>query len=67
MTDGMQAGPEACPLAQYTDERYEEIEARIELFFDRLAVAPLPVPFAVRPGFLTSGAARGNISSISFD
>ncbi|KAJ7723249.1 hypothetical protein B0H16DRAFT_1385505 [Mycena metata] len=52
------AGPEACPLSRYTDEPYEEIEARLEYFFDTLAVAPLPVPFAVRPGFLTSGAAR---------
>ncbi|KAJ7330409.1 hypothetical protein DFH08DRAFT_882587 [Mycena albidolilacea] len=52
------AGPEACPLTQYTDEPYEEIEARLESFFDNLAVAPLPVPFAFRPGFLTSGAAR---------
>ncbi|KAJ7605358.1 hypothetical protein DFH06DRAFT_1252907 [Mycena polygramma] len=33
-------------------------EARIESFLDKLAVAPLPVPFAFRPGFLTSGAAR---------
>ncbi|KAJ7687836.1 Alpha/Beta hydrolase protein [Mycena rosella] len=52
------AGPEACPLTQYQDEPFEEIEARIESFFDRLAVTPLPVPFAFRPGFLTSGAAR---------
>ncbi|KAJ7484005.1 hypothetical protein B0H11DRAFT_1196196 [Mycena galericulata] len=52
------AGPDACPLAEYTDEPYEDIEARLESFFDRLAVTPLPVPFAVRPGYLTSGAAR---------
>ncbi|KAJ7763322.1 hypothetical protein B0H16DRAFT_1368317 [Mycena metata] len=52
------AGPEACPLSRYTDEPYEEIEARLEYFFDTLAVAPLPVPFAVRPGFITSGATR---------
>ncbi|KAF8146414.1 hypothetical protein K438DRAFT_1869647 [Mycena galopus ATCC 62051] len=52
------AGPDACPLTQYTDEPYEEIEARLESFFDELAVTPLPVPFAFRPGFLTSGAAR---------
>ncbi|KAJ7248857.1 Alpha/Beta hydrolase protein [Mycena haematopus] len=52
------AGPEACPLTQYTDEPYEEIEARLESFLDDLAVAPLPVPFAFRPGYLTSGAAR---------
>ncbi|KAJ7077615.1 hypothetical protein C8R44DRAFT_689517 [Mycena epipterygia] len=52
------AGPEACPLADYTDEPYEDIEARLESFFDRLATTPLPVPFAFRPGFLTSGAAR---------
>ncbi|KAJ6550847.1 hypothetical protein DFH09DRAFT_988697 [Mycena vulgaris] len=52
------AGPEACPLAEYADEPYEDIQARIESFFDRLAVTPLPVPFAFRPGLLTSGAAR---------
>ncbi|KAJ7482544.1 hypothetical protein FB451DRAFT_1084919 [Mycena latifolia] len=54
-----QAGPKACALAEYTDEPYEDIEARLESFFDRLALAPLPVPFGYRPGFLTSGAARG--------
>ncbi|KAJ7181518.1 hypothetical protein C8R43DRAFT_869680 [Mycena crocata] len=53
------AGPDACPLSEYTDEPFEDIEARLEAFFDRLAVSPLPVPFAFRPGFLTSGAARG--------
>ncbi|KAJ7463036.1 hypothetical protein FB451DRAFT_1266699 [Mycena latifolia] len=52
------AGPEACPLAEYQDEPYEDIGARIEAFFDRLVVAPLPVSFAFRPGFLSSGAAR---------
>ncbi|KAJ7629198.1 hypothetical protein DFH06DRAFT_722333 [Mycena polygramma] len=52
------AGPEACPLTTHTDEAYTEIQARIESFLDKLAVAPLPVPFAFRPGFLTSGAAR---------
>ncbi|KAJ7226696.1 hypothetical protein GGX14DRAFT_626760 [Mycena pura] len=56
------AGPEACPLARYTDEPYEELVARLEDFFNELALAPLPVPFAVRPGFLTSGAARGKHS-----
>ncbi|KAJ7923407.1 hypothetical protein B0H13DRAFT_2316597 [Mycena leptocephala] len=60
-----QAGPEACPLTRYTEEPYKEIEARLELFFDKLAVAPLPVPFGVRPGFLTSGAARGIVFSLS--
>ncbi|KAJ6510959.1 hypothetical protein C8R45DRAFT_965744 [Mycena sanguinolenta] len=52
------AGPEACPLTKYSGEPYEEIEERLELFFDDLAITPLPVPFAFRPGFLTSGAAR---------
>ncbi|KAJ7485407.1 Alpha/Beta hydrolase protein [Mycena latifolia] len=52
------AGPAACALAEYTDEPYEDIEARIESFFDRLAREPLPVPYGYRPGFLTSGAAR---------
>ncbi|KAF7333329.1 hypothetical protein MVEN_02348200 [Mycena venus] len=52
------AGSDACPLTQYTGEPYEEIEARLEAFFDALAISPLPVPFGFRPGFLTSGAAR---------
>ncbi|KAK7002424.1 hypothetical protein R3P38DRAFT_1733804 [Favolaschia claudopus] len=52
------AGPEACPLAQYTDEPYEAIESRLETFFDSLVVTPLPVPFGSRPAYLTSGAAR---------
>ncbi|KAJ7477355.1 hypothetical protein FB451DRAFT_1242275 [Mycena latifolia] len=37
------AGPEACPLAEYQDEPYEDIEARIEAIFNRLVVAPLPL------------------------
>ncbi|KAJ7458948.1 hypothetical protein FB451DRAFT_1563798 [Mycena latifolia] len=52
------AGPDACALAEHSDESYEDIEARIESFLDKLALAPLPVPFGYRPGFLTSGAAR---------
>ncbi|KAJ6632281.1 hypothetical protein B0H10DRAFT_1937936 [Mycena sp. CBHHK59/15] len=52
------AGPEACPLTAEKDEPYESIQERLEVFFNKLAVAPLPVPFAFRPGFLTSGAAR---------
>ncbi|KAJ7187336.1 Alpha/Beta hydrolase protein [Mycena filopes] len=53
-----QAGPEACPLANYANEPYENIETRLEEFFDTLARAPLAVPFAARPGIITSGAAR---------
>ncbi len=30
-----------------------------EDFFDRLALSPLSTPYATRPSFLTSGAARG--------
>ncbi|KAJ7022172.1 hypothetical protein C8F04DRAFT_1049147 [Mycena alexandri] len=52
------AGPAACPLAHYMDEPYEQIQARLESFFDRIALAPLSVPFGIRPGFITSGAAR---------
>ncbi|KAJ7624802.1 hypothetical protein FB45DRAFT_924242 [Roridomyces roridus] len=52
------AGPDACPIAAYQGEPYEDMMARLESFFDRLAVTPLPVPFAIRPGYLTSGAAR---------
>ncbi|KAF7336182.1 hypothetical protein MVEN_02165700 [Mycena venus] len=63
LTACSRAGPEACPLAQYTDEPYEAIESRLESFFDKLALAPLPVPFGFRPGVLTSGAARCKIIS----
>ncbi|KAJ7198642.1 hypothetical protein C8J57DRAFT_1504457 [Mycena rebaudengoi] len=52
------AGPDACPLTKEIDEPYQNIEERLESFFDELAVTPLPVPFAFRPGFITSGAAR---------
>ncbi|CAK5277922.1 unnamed protein product [Mycena citricolor] len=52
------AGPEACPLAQYEGELYQDIMDRIEAFLDKLVGTPLPVPFGVRPGYLTSGAAR---------
>ncbi|KAJ6552931.1 TAP-like protein-domain-containing protein [Mycena capillaripes] len=54
-----EAGPTRCPISQYAGESYTELEQRLENFFDALAVAPMPVPFALRPGFLTSGAARG--------
>ncbi|KAJ7763413.1 hypothetical protein B0H16DRAFT_1804507 [Mycena metata] len=54
----MQAGPEACPLTQHIDEPYQDIETRLEDFFDALALTPLPAPFGFRPGFVTSGGAR---------
>lgn len=53
-----QAGPVLCPITEHKGEPAEYIEARLEAFFDALAISPLPVPFANRPGFLTSGAAR---------
>lgn len=42
------------------------MEQRLELFFDKLARNPLPVPYAKRPGFLTSGAIRGQFSALTF-
>ncbi|KAJ7722011.1 hypothetical protein B0H16DRAFT_1431558 [Mycena metata] len=53
-----QAGPATCPLAKSANEPSGNILARLETLFDALALAPLPVPFGSRPGFLTSGAAR---------
>ncbi|KAJ7114947.1 hypothetical protein C8R44DRAFT_795090 [Mycena epipterygia] len=53
------AGPAGCSLSQYTTEPYTKIEARLESFFDALVVTPMAVPFARRPGYLSSGAARG--------
>ncbi|KAF7290832.1 hypothetical protein MIND_01324400 [Mycena indigotica] len=54
------AGPARCPIVKYQNEPYTDIMARIESFFDDLAVTPLPVTGsgALRPGILTSGSAR---------
>ncbi|KAJ7051015.1 hypothetical protein C8F01DRAFT_999912 [Mycena amicta] len=55
------AGPARCPIVKYQNEPYTDIMARVESFLDKLAITPLPVVGAgvVRPGILTSGAARG--------
>ncbi|KAJ7467884.1 Alpha/Beta hydrolase protein [Mycena galericulata] len=55
----VQAGPIRCPLAHHIDEPHTALETRLETFFDKLARAPMAVPFGRRPGYLTSGAARG--------
>ncbi|KAJ7779498.1 hypothetical protein DFH07DRAFT_936286 [Mycena maculata] len=54
-----EAGPARCPLAKHANESYSRLEARLEAFFDALALEPMAVPFARRPAYLTSGAARG--------
>ncbi|KAF8959156.1 hypothetical protein BDZ97DRAFT_1667553 [Flammula alnicola] len=59
LKDCAQAGPSLCPLAKEKSEPWENIEARLEDFFDSLVHHPLPVPDGRRPGFLTSGAVRG--------
>ncbi|KAF9020091.1 alpha/beta-hydrolase [Hymenopellis radicata] len=59
LKDCSEAGPKRCPLARYRGEPPEFMMQRLEDFFDRLALSPLPTPDATRPSFLTSGAARG--------
>ncbi|KAJ7596408.1 Alpha/Beta hydrolase protein [Mycena floridula] len=59
LKDCAQAGPRLCALAHSVGQPWQNIERRLESFFSKLAHSPLPVPFGVRPGFLTSGAARG--------
>jgi hypothetical protein len=54
-----QAGPEYCPLARRRDEAKERIEKRIEDFIASLVYKPLAVSGGPRPGYITSGAARG--------
>ncbi|KAK0491622.1 hypothetical protein IW261DRAFT_1438652 [Armillaria novae-zelandiae] len=56
--DCSRAGPDLCPLAIYQDEPWENLEQRLEQFFDRLALEPLATSSSSRPGYLTSGAAR---------
>ncbi|KAJ7598797.1 Alpha/Beta hydrolase protein [Mycena floridula] len=58
LKDCAQAGPRLCALAHSVGEPWQKIEQRLESFFDKLVRSPVPVPFGVRPGFLTSGAAR---------
>ncbi|KAK0443957.1 uncharacterized protein EV420DRAFT_1484833 [Desarmillaria tabescens] len=58
LEDCSRAGPSLCPLAMYQDEPWENIEQRLEQFFDRLALKPLATSRSSRPGYLTSGAAR---------
>ncbi|KIJ55468.1 hypothetical protein M422DRAFT_24044 [Sphaerobolus stellatus SS14] len=51
-------GPTVCPLAHSVGEDPHNIDARIEEFFDKLTDKPMPVPNAINPGILTSGAAK---------
>ncbi|KAG7447799.1 alpha/beta-hydrolase [Guyanagaster necrorhizus] len=61
LEDCSRAGPSLCPLTAYQDEPWEHLAQRLEQFFDHLAVEPLATPSSSRsrPGYLTSGAARG--------
>ncbi|KLO10589.1 hypothetical protein SCHPADRAFT_510397 [Schizopora paradoxa] len=55
-----EAGPGVCPLAKEKNEDPNAIDERILKFLDLLYENPLPVPNARRPGYLTSGGARGD-------
>lgn len=46
-------------MAQEGDKGPHDIEARIESFIQALVDKPLAASFAGRPGYITSGAARG--------
>ncbi|KAF9072802.1 hypothetical protein BDP27DRAFT_1400715 [Rhodocollybia butyracea] len=59
LEDCSKAGPSLCPLTRYKDEPWQNLERRFEDFFDATARKPIPVPFGNRPGYLTSGGARG--------
>jgi hypothetical protein len=55
----LQAGPTWCPLAKHVGEDPAAIEDRLEAFFQHLVTKPLATHQAGRPGFITSGGARG--------
>jgi hypothetical protein len=57
--DCSQAGPKSCALARYTGEDPSAIEDRIEDFIHSLVSRPLAGTYGGRPGYITSGAARG--------
>ncbi|KAF8579923.1 alpha/beta-hydrolase [Ramaria rubella] len=52
------AGPRFCPLAESKHEDPSKIEKRITQFLADIYAEPLTVPFALRPGILTSGLAE---------
>jgi hypothetical protein len=57
--DCAKAGPELCALAKRRNEDPFAIEDRLERFFHSLVKRPLAGTFKGRPGYITSGAARG--------
>jgi hypothetical protein len=54
-----QVGSTSCPLARHKGESPAHIESRLEDFFQSLVTQPLAATAHGRPGYLTSGAARG--------
>ncbi|KAG7087280.1 hypothetical protein E1B28_013258 [Marasmius oreades] len=62
LKDCSNAGPSRCPLAKFQGEPHQDIEARIEDFFDSIAQNPINISLGGRlgagRGFLTSGTAR---------
>ncbi|KIY73344.1 alpha/beta-hydrolase [Cylindrobasidium torrendii FP15055 ss-10] len=58
LQDCAKAGPARCALAQFDGQPWEYIQERLDIYFDELSEKPLPMPFGVRPGYLTSGGAR---------
>lgn len=61
VTQCFKAGSDGCDLAYSSDSSSSDIKNRIENFMDSLYHRPLAVPYAVRPGLLTSGRARSKL------
>ncbi|CAL1710000.1 unnamed protein product [Somion occarium] len=61
VTQCFKAGSDGCDLAYSSDSSSSDIKNRIENFMDSLYHRPLAVPYAVRPGLLTSGRARNHL------
>jgi hypothetical protein len=54
-----QAGPKQCALAKKKGEDPAKIETRVERFIQDLVTRPLAATARGRPGYITSGGARG--------
>jgi hypothetical protein len=61
LRDCSEAGPALCPIAKHRNEKPSAILDRIENFLQDLVERPLVGTYAGRPGYVTSGAARGAI------
>ena len=65
LSDCFNAGSKACPLREPTDKTASDIEARIDLFTQKLVTKPLQIS-GTDPGYVTAGAIRSKSNDVLF-